>query len=362
MTLQKEILGGKFKDGKLPSDRMLMRRFSVARETVRVAVNDLIKRRLVARQQGRGTFITRTAMLRKIGLIMPGVATSEFFQPIFATLTRLARGNDYELIFGEHFSSDRLRQRHEMRELAALLVRNRVAGVIFQPLDVATGDDESNQEILSLLDAKRIPVVLLDRDVVLPPERTLHDLVSINNEDAAERLVRHLVQSGARRICFLTNSWQVPNVARRLRGFLCAREMLGKRVRLDVLRGSPKDEALIGRWMRKRVRPDGIICDSDTTAAIVRQTLDRLGYAVPEDIMLAGFDDVRIAALMTPPLTTIHQPCEKIAEEVFRRLIARLGNPARPPTETFLYAPLVTRMSTDRNTFCENSKRKAKSK
>ena len=64
--------------------------------------------------------------------------------------------------------------------------------------------------------------------------------------------------------------------------------------------------------------------------------------------MLAGFDDVQFASVMTPQLTTIHQPCDGIAAMAFRALQERMADPSLPPREIYLAAPLVVRQSTAR--------------
>ena len=95
-----------------------------------------------------------------------------------------------------------------------------------------------------------------------------------------------------------------------------------------------------------QAKPDAFVCGNDKTTARLRQTLARLGRKVPEEIMLAGFDDVQIASVMTPPLTTIRQPCDGIAEAAFAALVERLRNPSLHPREILLPAPLIVREST----------------
>ena len=73
--------------------------------------------------------------------------------------------------------------------------------------------------------------------------------------------------------------------------------------------------------------------------------LAALGKRVPDDIRIAGFDDVNFATLCSPALTTAHQPCDELAELAFELLQARQRNPAAPPREAFLSAPLVVRGS-----------------
>ena len=83
-----------------------------------------------------------------------------------------------------------------------------------------------------------------------------------------------------------------------------------------------------------------------------------LGKRVPEDIMLAGFDDVQFASVMTPQLTTIHQPCDDIASMAFKALQERIADLSLPPREIFLPAPLVVRKSTARESLLPISAKK----
>ena len=110
----------------------------------------------------------------------------------------------------------------------------------------------------------------------------------------------------------------------------------------------PDDLAALGPIFRKRARPDAIICESDYVAAVLRNTLDKLGLSVPNNVRLAGFDDVRCAVTTFPQLTTIHQPCEDIALVAYRALRERILNPSLPPRQILLPAPLVVRESTNR--------------
>jgi len=351
-ALRGEILRGKYDVGKaFPSVAMIIRRFGVSNLTAVKALGKLKEEGLIRSYQGRGTFVTKRGVSRKIGLIVPGIVVSEFFRPVVATLIRRAQENDYTILLGETYSDDPDKRVKEARELAAEMIHKHVAGVLYQPFEATVNGTEMNQRILSVLDAKKIPVVLIDRDAVMPPERTNHDLVAVNNVDAGERLVRHMAEMGARRICFLTKYADVPNIESRLRGFLCAKAVLERKgIAFEILRVSADDIPFFRRKMRGRTRPDAIVCDSDTTAAVLLQTLNQVGCSVPDDVMVSGFDDVGLAMLTTPRLTTIHQPCAEIAEQAFQRLLDRVAHPERTPLEILPYAQLVVRGSTMRKT------------
>ena len=81
-------------------------------------------------------------------------------------------------------------------------------------------------------------------------------------------------------------------------------------------------------------------------AAVLKRTLESLGRNVPNDILLAGFDDVKVASLTSPSLTTIHQPCERIAEVAFSRLLGRIARPDDEVLTIYVEAPLIVRDST----------------
>ena len=66
---------------------------------------------------------------------------------------------------------------------------------------------------------------------------------------------------------------------------------------------------------------------------------------------------MRVAREMTPPLTTIHQPCADLAAVAFRKLMERIANPDLPPREILLDAPLVVRESTKRPSVAVKGKR-----
>ena len=96
----------------------------------------------------------------------------------------------------------------------------------------------------------------------------------------------------------------------------------------------------------RKTRPDAVVCESDQVAALFANTLRKLKLRIPEDVRLAGFDDVNYAQLMTPPLTTVHQPCEDLAVLAYRTLRERMHAPDIPSRRILLPASLVIREST----------------
>lgn len=350
-TLRNEILCGKFScRTPFPSVTAVLRRFGISRLTS-VKVFDRLKADgLIYARSGAGTFVSRRGAFRKIGLIFPGVVPySEYFQPIVSEMTRLAQVESFELRLGNICAPDVRSRTHEVRELAAAFIREKVSGVIYQPLEYVDDADDVNVRILSVLTKARIPVVLLDSDILPPPGRSPHDLVTIDNADAGERLANHLFARGARNIHFFRLREMLPTVAKRLRGVIASVALHGcVWSEACVLAAQPDDKMRIRRHLRKSPRPDAFVCENDTVAAVLLRTLAELRVRVPEDIMLAGFDDIEHARLTVPSLTTVRQPCAQIAETAFRRLVDRITHPELEPISISLPAPLVVRGSTAR--------------
>ena len=346
-TLKKEILGGEYSSGKsFPSSTALARRFEIARFTIRQALDILAKEGLIRSQRGRGTFVTKMGANRQIGLIVPGVAYSEFFQPIVTALSGVCTANGYGLSIGSVFSVNGEERARQAMALAHDLVEQRVGGVILQPIESIPNAPSVNKQILSVFKAAGIPVVLLDSDIVPPPDRSEYDVIGVNNYDAGRRMAVHMIAAGAKRISFVSMPRPCYSIRHRFAGVQSVLASHGVLLKdMSELDATKAEE--VRRFLRKE-RPDGIICCCDTLAAFLKHTLEKLGKKVPNDLLLAGFDDVQHATIMTPALTTARQPCEKIAKEAFRALIERMRDPALPAREILLTAPLVVRASTRR--------------
>lgn len=352
MQLKNEILSGRYtKSCAFPSEVALSRRFGVSRSMMTNVVRELERDGFVSRSQGSGTFVTKRGASRKIGLLVPGIAITDFFKPVVSEINRLAANEGYELRFREVWSATHNERIAQMREFAAEFIRGGVAGVIYEPLAGEDGD-AINARILNLFDRKKIPVVLLDSDITRFPDRSRYDVVGVNDIEAGARIVKHLVSVGAKRIHFLIGKLFPPTFANRLAGAESQLRLAGAKIPRggNVLSAEADDLAALKRYLKRQPkRPDAFVCSNDAIAAVFKQTLEKAGLRVPDDVMLTGFADLSVASLMTPTLTTVRQNREHMAQVAFRRLMERIEDPALPPCDIFLPAPLVVRGSTRRS-------------
>jgi DNA-binding LacI/PurR family transcriptional regulator len=90
---------------------------------------------------------------------------------------------------------------------------------------------------------------------------------------------------------------------------------------------------------------DAIFCANDASAAGALETIRASGLRVPEDVALAGFDDVDFAVHLDPPLTTVRQALRQHGMEAARALLQLLGDPGHAPRRVLMPTELVIRQS-----------------
>jgi LacI family transcriptional regulator len=354
--LAAEINSGKHRTGdRLPSEAQLVKRFRVSRPTIGRALRDLQAGGLIARRAGSGTYVRnpREAAaappgFAQLGLIVPSLRHTEIFESICGELASLARVHDYGLLWGDTahpLSPETDTSIQEAETLCDQFIERRTVGVFFVPFEHSADCQDANERITTKLRKAGVPVVLIDRDIVPFPERSAFDLVGIDNFAGGYTLGRHLIKLGARRLAYITLPRTAPTVNARIAGARTAMLDHGLPISGDfVLPGDPADE----KWVRKfaaSCRLDAILCTSDHLAAQLLQTLTRLRIRVPDQIRLAGFDDMRIASLLTVPLTTMAQPCRDIAITAFYTMRERLADPTLPARSLLLTPRLVVRES-----------------
>ncbi len=343
-----DIESGKFKEGeRLPSEAELVTQFTASRPTVARALRDLQNLGLVERKVGSGTYVRKARKSDEswlFGLLIPGLGSTEIFEPICAQLARLAQRQHHTLLWGDFGDKRGAADPLLIEQVCNSYIRQNVAGVFFAPLELTKDKDRINQSVIAALESARIPIVLLDRDIVAFPQRSRFDLVGIDNRRAGFLITDHMIKLGCRRIDFLARPDSAPTVTLRIAGYREA--LLARGTPHDpqwIHCGEPTDEKFVRGIMASGAT--AIICANDLTAANLMRTLDALGYSIPQEIRVAGFDDVRYAELLHPALTTIHQPCVEIGNIAMQVMLERIENPKSPPRDILAQPNLIVRQS-----------------
>jgi LacI family transcriptional regulator len=346
-----EIAAGKYgPTGRLPSEAQLVKRFGVSRPTVARALRDLQDRGVVERRVGSGSFARAPSApevaARQLGLLIPGLGTTEVFGAICGELAGLARGHGYGLLWGGGHPRPQEDIRVEDAEgLCEQFVRGRVAGVFFAPFEHAARREEVNRGLAEELRRAGIAVVLLDRDLAPFPARSEFDLVGVDNFAGGYTLADHLLKLGCRDLAFAVRPHSAPTVNARIAG---AREAIlarGLPIPPGFVRVGEPDDPGFARGLIGKDGADAVLCGNDDVAALLLRSLEKAGARVPVDIRVVGFDDVRFATMLSVPLTTMHQPCREVAIVALRTMLDRIADPALPPRSLVLSPRLVVRES-----------------
>jgi len=171
--------------------------------------------------------------------------------------------------------------------------------------------------------------------------------VDVDNLQAADVVTSHLVKIGRERIGHITGSRGTVAAEDRLAGFLRASERAGRSTEGLVVEGAfRKASGVSGAAELLERGVDAIFCANDATAEGALETIRSRGLRVPEDVALAGFDDLGFASALVPPLTTIRQGVHQQGMEAAHVLLQLLRDPDGGPRRVLLPTELVIRQST----------------
>ena len=347
-TLKDAIGSGSYQAGqRLPSESELGKMFSTSRLTVNRALRELQISGLIERRVGSGSYVSASKSLDlSFGLLIPDLGGTEIFEPICRGMAELQMEQRHVLLWGRS-PADPMAMEAQARESCRQWIAAKVAGVFFAPLELTDKKDLVNSRIARLFDAAGLPLILIDRDLVPYPQRSNHDLIGIDNRRAGYVLTDHMLRTGCHRLIFVGRHKAAPSCVARAVGFREAVQDAGVEFRPEFVvdESDPTDIAQVRRIMDE-LRPDGIVCSNDFTAAQLMQSLDALGIKVPADVKMGGFDDVKYARFLPVPLTTIHQPCQEIGASALRAMVERVHNPSLPARDILLDFELVVRQST----------------
>lgn len=176
--------------------------------------------------------------------------------------------------------------------------------------------------------------------------------VHVDNVAAMAGATDYLLSLGHRRIAHVRGRSGSPISLDRERGYRRALESWG--VAVDpalVVGGDFSVESGIRaaeRLFAGATMPTAIVCANDETAiGVIDAALDQ-GMRVPEDLSVAGFDDIPLARHFRPALTTVAQPMHAIGREAAQLLLEILRDPATPPRRRIMPTQLIVRGSTGR--------------
>src|SRR5260370_21050695 len=162
-------------------------------------------------------------------------------------------------------------------------------------------------------------------------------------------MVRHLAGLGQRRVAFIEGPPGNRDASERLRGYREALRSVGDWSKALEMPGNCREEAgyeACGRIRLLRPRPSAVFAANDSMAIGLLYACREAGMRVPEDLAIAGFDDIPIVRFITPSLTSVRVPIAGLGRGAAQRLLDVLGGkPAGSPRKVVLPTTLVVRDS-----------------
>jgi len=262
-----------------------------------------------------------------IGVVLPDLY-GEFFSELMRGIDQVARERGLHLLVSS-YHGNRAEQGAAVRAM-----RGRVDGLLLMSpfLDGhgAAGDEMDPS----------MPALLINSGL-----SGGHVALNVDGYDGARRMVRHLVQAGHRRIAFIAGPADNFDAHERLRGYRDALAELLPEVEPRVLDGDFSEAAghRAGQALAAAdSRPDAVFAANDMMALGCLFAFSQAGLRVPEDIALAGFDDIPLARYVHPALTTMRVDIAELGGQALRALL-QAGH--APGTTLGVSPELVVRQS-----------------
>ena len=200
--------------------------------------------------------------------------------------------------------------------------------------------------MLEQLAERKVPLVFVD----VGPERPGISLLRVDYRHGLQQGVKHLQALGHEKIAFISGPKRLHSAQSRLQAFTKGIEESGLTVDPAwIVEGDHTMEGGIeamGHLLQARQVPTAVMCSNDMTAIGVLHKLYRAGLKVPDDFSVIGFDDIHIAQVTIPPLTTIQMSCFELARAAVTALRAHTEGEVEPKRNYKIPTSLIVREST----------------
>lgn len=274
----------------------------------------------------------RTQQTKTILVIVPEIGNT-FFAEILSGIEDIAEKNHYTILLVDSHGKPEVETK-----CYDMLSQKLVDGII--TFSVGIPKDELRQL------ATQYPIVIGIRYFA---DNTLAN-VTIDNIKAVKDITSYMLNLGHKKICYLAGPADVPIYQDRVNGYLEALKERGLRVdRNLIVNCAPSVQGgydAISALLRVGDHKfSAVVAGGDTMAIGAIRALTDCGRRVPQDVAVSGFDDVELAALLSPALTTVRQPKHQIGMRTAEKLLDLIAGKTQAACRDVLNYELVIRES-----------------
>jgi LacI family transcriptional regulator len=245
------------------------------------------------------------------GLIVSEI-TNPFFPELIQGFEEIAVENGYEiLISSTNYDPKR------MSICIRRMLERKVDGVAVMTFGI-------EEPLLEQLARRKVPMVFID----VGPQRSGVSVLKVDYHHGIRQGVQHLAMLGHRNISFISGPERLHSAQSRVAAFYRSLSECGIASGPQcVVEGDHTMEGGVGAManiLAANVRPTAVMCSNDMTAIGVLHELYRAGLRVPDDVSVVGFDDIHMAEVTIPPLTTIQMSRFDLAKAAVSALRAQV--------------------------------------
>lgn len=343
--IKAKITAGTLEAGEqLKSHKHLSNEYDVSLITIKSALSTLIDEGVLYSRVGKGTFVadkvisSNSTSHESIGLVLQDLK-NPFFSPIAHSVEELAYKKNYNIMLSNS-SSHSKKEANQIEHFKNMGVK----GLII----ASQGKQLHAPPIVRKLHEEEYPYVMIsyvaDEDIYY---------VGTDHQEGAYLGTKHLIELGHESVGYINSP---------VNNYLGDVRMLGYKRALNeanlnisesfILRsdiavhtdGYDTGYYLGDTYHEMREKPTAFFAYNDLSAIGFIKRIQELGYSVPDDVAIVGFDDIEQAKYFNVPLTTVHQPMEKIGKAAIDILIRRIEG-KKTPSQTILPSSLVVRES-----------------
>lgn len=276
-----------------------------------------------------------------IGVVLQNIRNI-FFPQLLAGMEEYARNQGVSLMFFNTYDDIAIETR-AISTLSDLWVDGILLDSCVRERDAADYIDSINGGDRG---GRKLPIVLLERN--LGSHR--NSAVTIHNFSAAYDATHHLIERGRRHIGHLPGNQEWSMSIDRQKGYEAAMRDFGFGGEILLGNGGFRAEdgfLAMNALLASGVPVDGVFAVNDQMAVGAMKAIIRAGLRIPDDIAVVGFDNVFVAGVVSPALTTVNVPKYTMGKEAARLLFNAIQNPDSAPETLTLPYEILIRGSTD---------------
>jgi LacI family transcriptional regulator len=267
-----------------------------------------------------------------IGMIVPSI-DNPFFPSVIQVAERQLRSKGYALLLSTSDDDPDIEA-----ERVQMLIDRQVDGLLISPC-------RRSASLPAVAEAaERVPLVQIDRAV----DADGFDFVGVDDAEGVRSLVELVLGLRPRRVAYLGGDLDNWSGAKRHAAFVSLarrnRSKFSTEVKLGEFSEAWGHEAATASLAGGNP-PDAFICGNDLIAVGAIDACEGAGLVVGREVTVSGYDDIALARMCRPPLTTVRQPVDQLGARAVELLLARTSDRHRRAEQVLLHTELVVRQS-----------------